>query len=81
MSEWRETREAIRLFGVWKVLYWRFVYRRHMRWLHRRGGHQWTQIGPFEDGAIQLRCDWCGETTGERRLFDGEFIPMRSSWE
>lgn len=59
MSETSETIKAIRLFGVWKVLYWRFAYARHMRWIHRRGRHQFTHMHPF-DGPAQDWCQWCG---------------------
>lgn len=59
MGEWRETREAIRIFGLPKVLYWRFIYRHHMRFIHRRGGHQFTHLRPI-DGAEQDWCQWCG---------------------
>lgn len=66
MSEWRETRQAVAMFGVWRVLYWRFVYRHHMRWLHKRGRHHFHDIHPH--GAHWLLCDWCGA----RALPEGE---------
>lgn len=61
MSEWKETIEAIRLFSPWRVLYWRFIYRHHMRFIHRRGGHEMRHFGPiWPDGSQFDRCEWCG---------------------
>lgn len=53
-----EIRETYRLFGVRKLLYWRFIYHHHMRFLHRFGQHQLHQR-PI-DGL--MHCDWCGHT-------------------
>ena len=63
MNETAETLKAVRLFGIWKVLYWRFIYARHMRWLHRRGRHSYTHlqhIQPLGNGE-QFWCQWCGD--------------------
>ena len=61
MSEWRETMEAIKTFGLPKVLYWRLVYPHHMRFIHKRGGHQLTHTHPMGGPAFS-RCAWCGHT-------------------
>lgn len=37
-----------------------FVYRHHMRAIHRFGWHQWTHLRPM-DGPEQHWCQWCGE--------------------
>lgn len=61
MSEWREDIEAIKTFGLAKVLYWRFAYRHHMRFIHKRGGHALRHYGPLlPDGGEFDKCDWCG---------------------
>jgi hypothetical protein len=61
MSEWREDLDAIKTFGLGKVLYWRFVYRHHMRFIHKRGGHAMRHYGPLmPDGGGFDKCDWCG---------------------
>lgn len=59
MNEWREDIEAVRTLGLRKFLYLRFVYRHHMRFIHRRGAHQMKAIHPM-GGPSFSRCDWCG---------------------
>ena len=60
-----ETRKAIRLFGVWKVLYWRFLYQRHMRLFHRFG---WCKMEPVAmDPMRMFWCHWCG-MRGEKHV-------------
>ncbi len=66
MNETRETMGAIRLLGLHKVIYYRLFYRHHMRWLHRRGRHVLTHIGPMEDGAEMDKCHWCGHVENFR---------------
>ena len=59
MSELREDIEAIKTFGLLKVLYWRLIYRHRMRLIHRRDGHQMKALHPM-GGEPFSRCDWCG---------------------
>lgn len=61
MSEWRETIEAIRILGPFKVAYLRFIYRHHMRFIHKLGKHQLKHFGPpYPDGGEFDKCEWCG---------------------
>lgn len=43
-----------------KTLFYRFLYRPLMRLAHRYNWHYAPVIGPFEDGATQRWCQWCG---------------------
>jgi hypothetical protein len=45
----------------WQVylLYGRWVYQHHMRWLHRRGKHWWKHYALI-DGPEFDKCEWCG---------------------
>jgi hypothetical protein len=61
MSELREDIEAIHVMGLGGFLYARFVYRHHMRFIHKRGGHQMKHYGPmYPDGGEFDKCEWCG---------------------
>ena len=63
MGELREDIEAIQVLGLRRFLYGRFIYRHHMRWLHRRGKHKLKHYGPmFPDGGEFDKCEWCGHT-------------------
>lgn len=62
---WRDLRH--RITWPFKRFYWRFFYRRHMLWLHRRGRH-WFRLsgvpGAQPGGQyvpLHRHCDWCGE--------------------
>jgi hypothetical protein len=71
MSELREDIEAIQVMGLGRYLYARFVYRHHMRFIHKRGGHQMRHIGPiYPDGGEFDKCDWCGHLEN--------FVPART---
>jgi hypothetical protein len=60
-GELREDWEAIKMFGLPKVLYWRFIYRHHMRFIHKRGRHQMKHYGPLDPTNAQFdKCEWCG---------------------
>lgn len=69
MMELREDIEAIKTFGLPKVLYWRFIYRHHMRFIHKRGGHQMKALHPM-GGPSFSRCDWCGHMEGFPERWD-----------
>lgn len=43
------------------ALYYRFVYRRLMRFTHHFGWHRARLLGPLQPGGGYVRlCDWCG---------------------
>ena len=61
VNELREDLEAIQSMGLRRFLYARFVYRHHMRFIHKRGGHQLKHYGPlYPDGGEFDKCEWCG---------------------
>lgn len=53
----RETLEAIRALGFWRVLFYRTLYRPVSRWMHRHHVHYAPVGGP--DGNVAW-CQWCG---------------------
>jgi hypothetical protein len=60
---WKLRRIAQRLWRpIHLYFYCRFIYRHHMRLIHRFNRHWVRRIGPIEpNGAIFYRCEWCGE--------------------
>lgn len=54
----RETIEAIRVIGFWRVLFYRTAYRPLMRLMHRHDLHYAPACHP--DGDTLLWCQWCG---------------------
>jgi len=63
MSELREDIEAIQSMGLLPYLYSRFIYRHHMRFIHKRVRHQMRDLHPM-GGPSFSRCDWCGHIEG-----------------
>ena len=63
MSALRQDIEALRSMGLLRYLYSTFIYRHHMRFIHKRGGHQMHEIHPM-GGPSFSRCDWCGHLEG-----------------
>lgn len=59
-ATWKETK--------WQtyLLYCRFIYRHHMRFIHRRGRHRWTHYNLI-DGPKFDKCNWCGAILKEKR--------------
>lgn len=55
-----ETWEAIKVMGIWQVLWCRTGYRPFQRLIHRYNWHHTRVIGPLDDGSIQHWCEWCG---------------------
>lgn len=68
----RKVRAAIRhvMWLIQLFVYYRYLYRAHMRFLHRRGKHWFTRMH-MEDGRQQDWCQWCGE----RRFYDQKGDP------
>lgn len=54
----RETIEAIRVLGFWRVVFYRTLYRPLMRLAHRYNWHYAPPIYPDLD--TMLWCHWCG---------------------
>lgn len=48
-----------------KWLYYRLIYRRLMRWMHRHNLHYTRTFYP--DGDTVVRCDWCGLSSVMRK--------------
>ncbi len=44
---------------MWKTLYWRLIYRYHMRAIHRIGWHWYTKLHPIGGKPMEW-CQWCG---------------------
>lgn len=61
----REVREWLRraFQGTFGYVYRRFIYRHHMRLIHRRGWHWFSIVPKFPDPEMKqhLWCQWCGE--------------------
>ena len=64
--ELREDIEAIRVLGLPRFIYGRFIYRHHMRFIHKRGKHQMKHLHPMGGPAFS-RCDWCGHIESEAK--------------
>lgn len=61
MGEIREDIEAIQVLGVRRFIYGRFIYRHHMRFIHKRGRHQMKHYGPMLPAGGEFdKCEWCG---------------------
>ena len=75
MSAFRETVEAIRVLGIRRVLYGRLIYRHHMRFIHKRGGHQ-LKVRPIDQSQ---HCSWCGHLVSKDGvvLMDGPAMMKR----
>lgn len=57
----RRYRRAL-TWPIYLHVYCRFLYRPHMRLIHRFGRHWMKRLGPFHPGdSVFYRCDWCGE--------------------
>lgn len=52
----RDDWKALKALGPWRFIYSTYIYRSHMRWLHKRGKHG-RRTRPI-DGLRY--CDWCG---------------------
>ena len=57
MSDWVT---GIKVLGIRRYVWSRFFYRGFSRLIHKFDLHYAPEIGPFEDGATQLWCMWCG---------------------
>lgn len=57
----RDFREAVRVLGIVRTLWYRTGYRPFMRWAHRHGWHHApaNRVLRSEQGAL-ARCSWCG---------------------
>lgn len=56
-----EDYRSVRILGVRQYLYLRFLYRHHMRFIHKRGRHAMRHYGQLlPDGGEFDKCDWCG---------------------
>lgn len=60
VSAVREDFEAIRVMGFWSWLWARTFYQMFARIAHRFNWHHTVTLGPFDDGATQVWCQWCG---------------------
>lgn len=63
--QWQQKLEAARKEARWQayLFYCRWFYRAHMRWLHKRGRHQWKRFGMPEPDSPTVsfhKCEWCG---------------------
>lgn len=59
----RERRRKIAAAIIWpfKTAYYRFVYRAHMKLLHRHGRHSWRLRGHIMSPPLpHWYCNWCG---------------------
>ena len=52
--------ESIEVLGFWRTVWGRLFYRRVMKLAHKLDWHHAPMHGPFEDGATQRWCQWCG---------------------
>lgn len=68
MAKISEDLDAIRTIGLRRFIYIRFIYRHHMRIIHKRGWHYMRALYPM-GGPSFCRCDWCGHT--EQFALDG----------
>jgi hypothetical protein len=59
--------EAYKVMGFWRLLWAWTGYRPFARFAHRHNWHHTRALGPFDDGAIQHRCEWCGWSYTVRR--------------
>ncbi len=51
--------EELKVLGVLKWLYYRWLYQPHMRFAHRYGWH-YAPPTTMVDGSILEWCHWCG---------------------
>jgi len=77
----RETIEAIRVLGFWRVVYYRTAYRPLMRLMHRYNLHYAPPSYPQgADGYIDkvLWCQWCGMRYLIRKPTGSTVLPVAS---
>lgn len=55
-----ETLEAIRVLGLWRVIWARTGYRPLMRLAHRFNWHHMRRMPIIEPNRQQVWCEWCG---------------------
>ncbi len=61
-------RESIRVLGLWRAAWCSYGYQPWARLLHRFSLHHTRTFGPMDDGALLIRCEWCGVQRVERPL-------------
>ena len=62
---YQETIKAIRVLGLRRFIYCRFIYRHHMQFIHAQGRHQYEFMDPMSDDPSDrwphYWCQWCGD--------------------